>query len=706
MVLAKAIFFNVLAAINTGYTTILISHSPNKKNMKLSLYFATLLLFTSSAVLAQVTKKDIQAQLKNKSLPEVKAYLERQNKEIEKMLKLSSVSLKITPGDVDLKDVRTTEKFDNSQKEQIEKQFAKKLNSLYFSPRVVYPNTDLSISYSAKSLMYSVRDYDEYKFPEPVLKLKKVYYQDGKTADFNKELYGRSDETVDEIKGTKWIDSIELEASYHYPEAMPVINLSTEKPLHQLTDGKIQLISLSDGKANLKLSPAVKEKIYKVEGINSAGKAIEQYGSSSSSNSANFSAEFLNQYYEAGKSTIEKIDKSAYKDVDELIEDLYSKIPKEDKNKPENLMNAIYNFRGNITQINIFLKPEKSAVNNYRFVLQSTIKNADGYGVAYNKDNLAGILDKDGKWIVQPKYEELSYYKGSYFMGSVGEDGYRTILWLDKTNRKLEPFKYRFYRNEPMLDRYYSIEDGVNGPKGLIDMQTNKILIEPTLDNISVQGNYIVLRDKKADVYTLLNKDLKKVLTLNDNNYKVNNNFIFVNKPYTSKEKFADYSILSNTDDIYNAEGKKINKEDYVVETFDFFGMDSLLLVKNKFGKKLFINTKGDVTIDGSKYKDVKPFSYGLAPVKNEEGYWGYINSKNVLVIPFMYDEAKNFSKISAMVKTNMGYRLIDHQNKVIKKFDDGFRSYSVKKDAENLTYSNYNGITYNSKGEIHKSDR
>ena len=71
-----------------------------------------------------------------------------------------------------------------------------------------------------------------------------------------------------------------------------------------------------------------------------------------------------------------------------------------------------------------------------------------------------------------------------------------------------------------------------------------------------------------------------------------------------------------------------------------------------------------------------------------------------------MYDEAKNFSKISALVKTNMGYRLIDHQNKVIKKFNDGFRSMKITKDADNLTYYNYNGTTYNSKGEIHKGDR
>lgn len=652
--------------------------------------------------MAQNTKENIKSLLKGKSLTEAKEIIIKQNKDIERLVKLASTSIRITPGNSSTAESRTTEKFDSSPKNQIIKKFNQALDKLYFSQKVFYPNTNLNISYSEKSLMYSVTDYDDYKFPNPELKLKKVYYQDGTTSSFDKQVYGRSDEKTDEIKGTKWIDSIELEASYHYPEAMPVINLSPEKPLQQFASGKIELISIEDATAVLKISPELKEKILKVEGINSVGKALDQSGSSSSSNKINYSVEFLEKYIEAGKTAIEKIDKAGYKNTDELIDDFYDKIPKEDKNKPENMVNATFSFRGNLKQINVFLKPDKSAVNNYRFILKNTINYIDGLGVAYNKNDLAGILDKNGKWVAQPTQKELSHYKGLYFFGGVMEDGYRAILWLDKTNQKLVPFKYRFYRNDAMLDKYYGIEDGVNGPKGLIEIATNKVVIEPTLDNISVKGNYIILT-ADDEVNTIVNKDLKKVLTVKGYNYKVHGNFIFYSKPYTSKEKFADYSVLSSTDDIYNAEGKKINKEDYKIDNYDFFGMDSLLLVKNKLGKDLFINTNGDVVIDASKYKEVEFFSNGLAAVKNDEGKWGYINAKGATVIPFIYNEAKNFSKISAMVKTDEGYQLIDHKNKVIKKFDEGFSSYSIKKDAENLDYRNYNRTTYNSKGEAVK---
>lgn len=670
--------------------------------MKKNIYLTSLLLTIFSFAMAQTTKSDIQSYFKGKSLSEAKAILIKQSKDLESVIKLASTSISITPGNSITNETKTTDKFDSSPKNLIIKSFSEALAVLSFNQKVIYPNTDLNIRYGIDAVVYRVRDYDDYKFPAPTLKLKKVYYQDGTTANFDKKVHGKSDETIDEIKGTKWIDSLALEASYHYPEAMPVINLSTNRPLQQLALGKIQLVSLEDGTAILKISPELKDKILKVEGINAAGKALDQSGSSSSSNSSNYSVAFLTQYLNAGKTAIEKIDKGHYKNTDELADDLYERIPKSDNEKPEHLVNATYSFRGDLKQINIFLKPEKSAVNNYSFVIKNNAKYVGGLGVAYNKNNLAGILDKNGKWIVTANQKELSHYKGPYYFGEVMEDGYRAILWLDKANQKLVPFKYRFYKNDVMLDRYYAIEDGVNGPKGLIEIATNKVVIEPTLSNISDKGNYLVLTSRD-EMNTIVNQDLKKVLAVKGYNYKVHGNFIFHSKPYTSTEKFADYITLSDTQDIYNAEGLKINKEPYVVSTSDFFGMDSLLLVKNKLGKRLFINTTGDVVIDGSKYKDVEPFSNGLAPVRNTDGKWGYINSKGVTVIPFMYNEAKNFSKISAMVRTENGYQLIDHNNKVIKTFNEGFSSYSIKKDADNLEYRNYNGKTYNSKGEVVK---
>ena len=659
----------------------------------------TLTLFAYSATFAQVTMDQFKKQFEGKSIAEVKTILVEQNKQLESMLKLSSMRIKITAGSVDPKESKTTEKFSTSPKEKIAKAFSEKLEKLYFRQHIVYPNTVLGIDFSTSSLMYTVQDYDDYEFPKPTLKLKQVYFKDGKTLKLNQNIVGRDGDMADEIKGTKWIDSVQLEASYYYPDQLSFVNVSAKNPTQILDGGKINLVEIKANEVDLQISTTLKDQIIKVEGINSSGKAVEQSGSSSSSMSGNFSETFLTSLYTAGQDVITKIDANKYKNVDELVKDLYQNMPKEDQEKPEKLTNASYSFRGNITAVNIFFKP-KGAVETYTFTLKNQAEYIDGFTIAENKKELIGLLDENGKWVVEPTFERLDYYKTNYFMGDVGADGYQAILWLDKANKKLVPFKYRFYHNELYFDKYYSIENGVNGPKGLVNAITNKIEIEPTNDNIYSRDNYIVVNttEKRSRI---LDKDLKEILSLNNQSYNIKGDFIFVDKPYKSKDKFADYITLSNTEEIYNKLGQKINKEDLVADSYDFFGVDNLLLVQNKAGKKFFINTKGDMALDASKYANVKYFSNGLAAVKNQAGKWGYMNTKGETVIPFIYEDAQTFSKISAMVQVQNGYLLIDRNNKTIKKFAQGFSSYRTSKDTDALEYTNYDGRRYGSNGEV-----
>lgn len=547
--------------------------------------------------------------------------------------------------------------------------------------------------------MYTIQDYDDYEFPKPTLKLKQVYFKDGKTIKTNQIIVGRDGDMADEIKGTKWIDSVQLEASYYYPEQLAFVSLSAKNPSQILDSGKINLVEMKANEVDLQLSASLKDQIIKVEGINATGKAVEQSGSSSSSMSSNYSDAFLSELYKTGLDVIAKIDGNKYKYVDELVKDLYQKMPKEDKEKPEKLTNASYSFRGNITAINIFFKP-KGAVETYTFTLKNQSEYIEGFTIAQNKKEFLGLLDENGKWVVEPTFERLNYYKTNYFLGDIGKDGYQKILWLDNANKKLVPFKYRFYRSELYFDKYYSIENGVNGPKGLVNAITNRIEIEPTNDNIYSEGKYIVVNTTEKNA-RILDKDLKEIMNLNDQSFDIKGDFIFVEKRYTSKDKFAGYITLSNTDDIYNSAGQKINKEELVIDTYDFFGMDKLLLVQNKAGKKYFINPMGEMALDASKYEEVKFFSNGLAAVKNKAGKWGYINAKVETVIPFVYDEAQTFSKISAMVKSAGNYLLIDHHNKIIKKFADGFSSYRTSKDSDELQYTNYDGKTYGSNGKV-----
>lgn len=57
-----------------------------------------------------------------------------------------------------------------------------------------------------------------------------------------------------------------------------------------------------------------------------------------------------------------------------------------------------------------------------------------------------------------------------------------------------------------------------------------------------------------------------------------------------------------------------------------------------------FIDKTGN-TIIKPVYKEVKPFSQGVAAVKNEEGLWGYIDNQGVERIPARFRSAESFSK-------------------------------------------------------------
>jgi hypothetical protein len=58
-------------------------------------------------------------------------------------------------------------------------------------------------------------------------------------------------------------------------------------------------------------------------------------------------------------------------------------------------------------------------------------------------------------------------------------------------------------------------------------------------------------------------------------------------------------------------------------------------------------------------------FSEGLADVK-QNGKWGYINTKEKVVIPCIYDGAMSFYKGLAKVKKNDKWSVINTEGKVI----------------------------------------
>lgn len=77
---------------------------------------------------------------------------------------------------------------------------------------------------------------------------------------------------------------------------------------------------------------------------------------------------------------------------------------------------------------------------------------------------------------------------------------------------------------------------------------------------------------------------------------------------------------------------------------------EGLISATNKKTLKTgYVNAKQKVIIDFM-FEDGKPFSEGLAPVK-QNGKWGYIDKQGNMIIPFIFDEAFGFSNGIAKVE-------------------------------------------------------
>lgn len=89
-----------------------------------------------------------------------------------------------------------------------------------------------------------------------------------------------------------------------------------------------------------------------------------------------------------------------------------------------------------------------------------------------------------------------------------------------------------------------------------------------------------------------------------------------------------------------------------------------LAFIKQK-GKYGFINNSGDFQIP-CEYDLICPtFSEGKVAVKQNKK-WGYINTDNITVIDFAFDDALSFSEGLAIVKQGKMYGIIDNKGEVV----------------------------------------
>jgi len=286
------------------------------------------------------------------------------------------------------------------------------------------------------------------------------------------------------------------------------------------------------------------------------------------------------------------------------------------------------------------------------------------------KNTLYGVINRSGKIVLQPKYEQIGEFKNGFARVKLKR---RCWNFIDSNMRQLSEDCYVKVRDFSENAAAVKTSKGW----GLIDGAGRFIITAKYYDVGDFSEGFTKVKMykpaklfgliKSYRYYVLMNKQGKIVLKTKSSlcsDVKNNNLTIFNNWKYqliTTKGKkvlpskykqiteYPEYRLYivkdeNNQTAIYNHNAellvpfgkyKKINKFS-----------DGLSYVEgNETG---FIDTNGIMKFK-VKYKKVKSFHEGMAAVEGK-GKWGYINTRGQLVIPLWYNDAGNFQNGIARV--------------------------------------------------------
>lgn len=218
------------------------------------------------------------------------------------------------------------------------------------------------------------------------------------------------------------------------------------------------------------------------------------------------------------------------------------------------------------------------------------------YFITINKDELYGVIDKDGNIVLQNEYQYVEYAFEDYFI--VTKDS--KIGVVDKDNIQKLDFKYSIIEKIKNTNVLQAIEESTN----IIELYNNKVQKVASMENvvITVENNYIKLSSDKERMY------------LDKNGNQVENT-----------QLFTDLSLFA-----YNENGKwgfKDNKGN--IKTAPIYDMVTELN------------------------------SYGFAGIK-QNGKWGVINKDAVVIVePSYIIEWQEPEFIGPYAKLNFGYELV-----------------------------------------------
>ena len=306
----------------------------------------------------------------------------------------------------------------------------------------------------------------------------------------------------------------------------------------------------------------------------------------------------------------------------------------------------------------------KKKISLLLFMFLSIVLYAKSYSIFY-LNNLCGVIDKNRKIIVEPKYEDIRISKDDYFVClkvGKGTDFYDTegtkILEysINHFTRKYSDYEWLSYIPDSG-NKYIKLNIKTKKETEFINEHYSKENLPNFINNVSP---IIVFGEKNRKyeyrIQNINGKVLASDIRQTDCSYS---------------EGLIPVVFYNNKSGFLNIKGKMVIDvplyEDYrmgglrISPFLNYTFSEGVVFIQTEKDKWFLINKKGYKTELPKEFKFItRKYSNGLTVVKNQENKFGYVNKKFELVIPCNFESANGFEGKYAAVKYDGKDAIVD----------------------------------------------
>ena len=358
---------------------------------------------------------------------------------------------------------------------------------------------------------------------------------------------------------------------------------------------------------------------------------------------------------------------------------------------------AVYTFAGPVSKVDFLVSDTTSSDKQFSTTSNFRHENNDYFLAQELGKDSVGLLNQQGKWIVEPRMSPYFRPWNNYYYRDQIND-YDVTYWFDPKAKKLVKTDYKIDDPEVYDGKYIKIEPETNGLNGLADVTTGEIVLPMKYDNLQFKGNrfWVGRLDEKKGA---LNRDLKTVLPFAFDRVEADENFL-----YTNEE--------GGKENVYTATGTRITNNKY--DGIEGMYSNNLLLVYESVKEPngdfrthyTYIDPQGKVKLDlkDFDFTDRRPFSAGMAAVEDKSGKWGFMNTAGKVIIPCQFKWVFSFYPTSGFAEvelTDESVVLIDKTGNVIKRFGESiYKRERSPEDRASRIYGRDDTI-WNEYGEV-----